>query len=50
MNAPDLFPPPPLDQWPADLRDQYYERVAIMAASGVVDPESKALADTWGKR
>lgn len=41
---------PPITDWPADLRDQYHERLAIMLADSVPDAERLALEDTWRQR
>lgn len=43
---------PPLEQWPADLRYEFEERVAIKIDSGtpVERAEAEAMAETWGRK
>jgi hypothetical protein len=50
---PDLFGPPPLDQWPAELVVLFYERWGIKQHEGGI-PEMEArrqeFAETWERR
>jgi len=48
----DLFGPPPLDQWPKDLRFLYEERWAIRWEAGQYEAEAKAkaLLEVWEAR
>lgn len=49
----DLFGPPPLDQWPEDLRFLYEERWRIRYWEGGMDEEaakSAAMAEVWEAR
>lgn len=44
----DLFGPPPLEQWPADLRYLYEERAGIKSECMPVElAEAHALREVW---
>lgn len=49
----DLFGPPPLDQWPEELRVLFYERWAIREFCGGQETEAakaEALLEVWSER